>query len=884
MITIYFNEFYEGKPYLDKAGMENCFGVEYCGESGFLQILALHGGITPPVATESQRQVAYYTNMLKKVKDGMFSESFKLDPLSVSNAVLSWRDTLVAAGWDIDSGDTEKLKFIREMEPTSLPKGIADCWNEVLRRSKDSSLLPKETEIVVTQPEKTLSRKMEVLFSNLREQGVTIKFTPDQTFAEGDLGMVQKWLACGTDAPPAEEPLELSNDGTFRIMHFDTDDQAMKYVASQSQEKWDTYLCQQPKQFDNILRYLGQPVCGSYFGLCSPQVVQLFAIGNGLFEKPLNLNRILAWLESPITPVGKKNVNYALARVLAESGGINNEEWENVVSQYLESFEDERDRKAEERNLKNFMPFLKLNEVTDGMVRKEDVIAFNKALHNWAKRLLSWEDLRDGDIVREQLGKLAQQCECLIGILQSHDSDEFSFVELQNWCQSIVKDYRYRQYEAQVGCRTLVSREGNLHSTSNSLVWFCISDEETPAYPFDFLTEDEISGLRKGGVMIDDRTFYARRRNNAMVRTLMKTRSLTVIEAAKIAGKPVKRHPLMIQLQAALRNVADVRIDSPEMTADVCEEVDVVDNRSDSLYTEIEGDVCIPCRKRKESYSSLDLIIQHPFDYVCTYLAYLKDASHPSLADVERTMGNVAHKIIEKVFGEGRVGMPKEKEYDAVFNEAVDAVGLMLRQPEYTVELGELRSSMARVLRELKQFIDANGLRVDGCEVELDDQESASGCVLGSRADMLLSDAEGKIVLDFKWTNNKKKYSELVATGTALQLSIYKWLVQKQYDGKVRAAYVLLPSMTVLSADQFKGTAPVETVPGISDHNVINEVFNGYEFRLNQFKEGRIERAEGLLLEDSEYGAAQAAGDIFPLKTGKGGEILKSLKYFKELR
>ena len=152
MIIIYFNEFYEGKPYLDKAGMENCFGVEYCGESGFLQILALHGGITPPVATESQRQVAYYTNMLEKVKGGMYYKSFKLDPLSVSNAVLSWRDTLVAAGWDIDTGDTEKLKFIREMEPTSLPKGIADCWNEVLGRSKDSSFLPKETEIVVTQP------------------------------------------------------------------------------------------------------------------------------------------------------------------------------------------------------------------------------------------------------------------------------------------------------------------------------------------------------------------------------------------------------------------------------------------------------------------------------------------------------------------------------------------------------------------------------------------------------------------------------------------------------------------------------------------------------------------------------------------------------------
>lgn len=884
MLKIYFNELYDRNPYLDKAELEDCFGVEYCGESGLLQILMLHGGLTPPVATEAQRQVAYYSNMLKKIKGGMFQKSFSLDSLSVSNAILGWRDALVAAGWNLKSGETEKLKFIREMEPASFVKGVADCWYEVLLRSAESSMLPEGTEIIITQPEESLSRRMKVLFSNLKNRGISVTFVPDETYAEGDLGMVQRWLAANRETSTTGERLKLRNDGSIRILRFDSDDKALKYIATCPPEEWDVFLCQQAKQFDNVLRCLDQPVCGSEFERCRPQVVQLFAIGNGTFEKPLNLSRILAWLESPITPV-KRRVSHALAKALAASGGINNEEWNLVLSEYLDSFEDEKGKKAEELRLKVFLPFLELQEVADGLVRKKDVVAFNHALRHWAIGLLSMDSFPYDDMVRDQLGKLAQQCECLIGILQSHDSDEFSFIDLQNWCQNIVRDDSYPQYKAQVGCRTLISREGNLHSSAPSLVWFCICEEEAPSYPFDFLGEEEIRQMEDGGVLLDDRTYYARRRNNAMIRTLMKTGSITVVEAAKIAGKPVRRHPLMIQLQSAVANFADIQIDSPEIGVESCVEADVVCNRSDSLYTEIEEGVSIPRRAGKESYTSLDMIIQHPFDYVCRYLGALTDTSRPSLKDVDRTMGNVAHKIIEKVFGEDTGGLPAEEEaFDAVFNEAIDSVGLQLRQPEFKIELRAFHISMRNVLNGLKSFIDTNGLSVDGCEMELNEQEWAPGCVLCSRVDMLLSDTDGKVVLDFKWTGNKKKYIEAVETDTALQLSIYKWLAQKQYGCNVKAAYVLLPSMTVLSADPFEGAAPVRLRPESFGGSTIEKAFNGYAFRLSQFKKGRIERAEGLSLEESEYGSAQTSRGMFPLITGQHDEIKDNREYFKKLR
>lgn len=42
--------------------------------------------------------------------------------------------------------------------------------------------------------------------------------------------------------------------------------------------------------------------------------------------------------------------------------------------------------------------------------------------------------------------------------------------------------------------------------------------------------------------------------------------------------------------------------------------------------------------------------IQHPFTYVCESCAKLDDHAKPSAQDLEKTLGNVAHLIIEKVF------------------------------------------------------------------------------------------------------------------------------------------------------------------------------------------------------------------------------------------
>jgi tRNA pseudouridine55 synthase len=72
----------------------------------------------------------------------------------------------------------------------------------------------------------------------------------------------------------------------------------------------------------------------------------------------------------------------------------------------------------------------------------------------------------------------------------------------------------------------------------------------------------------------------------------------------------------------------------------------------------------------------------------------------PSAQDLERTLGNVAHLIIEKVFD----GKPIKKacdyyktEYETIFEESVNEKGLLLRLPEYAIELRRLKLKKIKV-------------------------------------------------------------------------------------------------------------------------------------------------------------------------------------------
>lgn len=874
-MKIFFNQHYSSSPYLDLRA-EDCFGTVYCGCEELLAVMMLHGGIVRSEVSPEERKAIYHNNMQRRIKaSDPFWQSFRLDSFATSNAVLMWRDTLVEAGWDMRSGTTPKLRFIRDMEPENLPTSNADYWNKVLSLSATRLLFPENTEITVTQRHDSIEPKIAGMLANQEKLGLSVRFLPDtKAIANGNLGKIQQWILNGRKGR-----IKLgAADDTLELLRFDNEDSAMRYVAKQPAERWALYHCQQPKLFDNILHLLGQPMCGSQLDGGEPQVVQLFMLGNGMFENPLNLNRILAWLNAPIHPL-RRALCRRLAKALASSGGVFNDEWNATIENYLNSFDNEKDRKEESDNIATFLPFRRRP-----MLDIESIISFNEALRKWAIGRLAMEDFPYEDIVREQLRQIATDCNALLNILREQPQENISFVKLQRWCRSIVTAKSYTQYEAREGCRSIITAEGNMHSAAESLVWFCIEDGGTDEYPFDFLTSDEFAELNDRGAYLCSKKQYSYIRGEAKIQTLLRTRRLTIVECAKIGGEPLHRHPLMLQLNEAVENGLSSLFCEPQLAAEALTEDWPVDNISDTAVLQLEPDIVLRPRheqKSAESYSSLDLLIQHPFDYVCQYNAALGDVGAPTMDDLNRTMGNVAHRIIEKVFGKGsdkaEQGRRIRDEYDNIFDEAVDSVGLLLRQHEYAIEINYMHKQMKEALQRIQKIIIDNNLTVDECEYEFRTAEwveAGDGVQLASRADILLTDdCGGKVIFDFKWSYSRKSYERRVQSNSALQLAIYKYLAEREFGRQVRTAYILLPSAELISADNFDGFNHVRQ--DTSD-DIMQQAANAYAFRRRQLADGRIERAEGRMQTDSEYGAEQENRKLYPLKE-YGGVVSENI-------
>ena len=875
-MTIYYNPAYASSPYR-KAASDVEFGNIYCGDVQLLQRLLFYAGVPyRPVANE-ERIAHYHACMQGKVDaSSPFYESFKTDSAGMSRTILAWRDALVEVGWDAKTyaGKSVKLSLLHDIEPEDMPKGEADYWHMLIQLASASRILPENINIVVTCSKKEVKPHVAHILDKQQEFGVSVEYYAEKVqCAPGNLGKIQEAIIS-----ESRDKIILDDvDETFHYLTFTNEDDALRYVATEPIDKSAVYFCSTPKRFDNTLRLLGKPTIGSSMASGSPQVVQLFMLGNGLFEYPLNIHRIIAWLNMPISPIDWK-LRTALSNALTESGGINNAEWKKAISDYIASSEDKKEQKAHAEQLVDFLP-IPQSDVIDA----EAVMLFNVNLRKWAIAKLAMKKFPYDDIVREQITSIESYCSTLIKMLEQAPA-EFSFLDLQLWCKNIAQPSTYTQYDAEACSHTSIASMGDIHDTADCVVWFPAEDSGVIAYPFEILNDAEYSEVEATGAMPYSRAQHTLINQTAMQRLLLNARSLTIIEAEKCNGEKVARHPLVLQLneriKGGLKSIAQHKTLSEDYTT---ADRQVNNQNENPILVELGEQVKLKERheryedeaKQAESYSSLSQLIQHPFTYVCEKCAKLRDKEIPSAQDVDSTLGNVAHLIIEKVFDGRPIKEACEyykSEYETIFEESVNEKGLLLRLPKYAIDLRRLKGKMREALGKLAETIINNGLTVDACEYEFKQAkwiEAGEGVTLGSRADMLLSDRDGgKVIFDFKYSNSKSEWRKTeVEENRALQLEVYRYMVQREFgkNTQVRVAYIVLPDVTILTADEFIDIDAIKLKADRACADVIAEAAKSYSFRWGQLKAGKIERVEGCSVGTGEYAGQEADKSLFPL-------------------
>jgi hypothetical protein len=381
--------------------------------------------------------------------------------------------------------------------------------------------------------------------------------------------------------------------------------------------------------------------------------------------------------------------------------------------------------------------------------------------------------------------------------------------------------------------------------------------------------------------MVYDRKHHSIMNRYASIRPLIYAQKLTIIECDKISGERTARHPILLQLEKCIAGGLEPIAQRPCIADEHLEKQTMVVNKEESYKSiQLEDGIELKERherytdeeKRAESYSSIDQLIQHPFNYVCERYAKIDDQEVPSAQDINRTCGNVAHRIIEKIFGDGHTmqeaGRMMDESYDQIFNEAINELGLLLLRPEHTLDLARLRSGMNRVaMQNFFEILNDNKLTVVECEhifERVQWSEASDGAVVESRADMVLRDENDNIVvLDFKWSHNGGKYQrDLLNESTALQLYLYRMLAEREYKCSVRTAYLILPDMTLLSHDAFHNATPIGK--DISTERM-EQLANGYKLRWEQLKRGFVERVEGIAVGEGEYGEKADKFNLYPI-------------------
>ena len=857
-MKIFFHPDFTGRCHQNIDGCR--LGQIVTGEAGLLKLLQDYSGIHRDVPDDKDRLVTCLNALRKVVSDtSPLKQSFDIDPMAAAAKILEWRDELVLNGWS-PSGEEEgwKLGLIASLECEGI-KGTADQWAEMLRATSEGSVFPQGTELIV--PKLFTKPVFLRLLENLKKYGTVVSYleAKGEAPAGTNLGIIQSGLFDNN-----EKIILNKNDDTFNVLHFKTEDEALKYVATMVPASENRlFVCSSAKRLDNIQTYLSQPHSGSAIENSEPQIVQLFKIGMSLFQYPSDIGSVVSWLQAPVSPLGK--LRFSLLRAVKDSGGLFNEEWDKAITYERNAIRDNEDVDESERK----KHIAKFDRIVDRFIikpsktiEKKKVIDFCGNMSQWAVAMSQSEHYQAMPGAVAQFNTLKEQFDLMSEVVDEY-SGELDGVTLRRMVIQLSHGAEYEMYKAECGGREVVSSPGDILDSASEVVWVDMYNASVPSGQFRFLTSGEKARLGCDEWPLEEELRF---RGNVQAAPIFKAKEkLTLIYADYSDNAPTTKHPLLVRLGARIENFKDFVKDNPQISDNAYEIRQRIDNYAENTVESHEiklRPTAIPSRRDTESYSSLDSLVQHPFDYVCNYAANLREPTYFDKSLVEAVMGNVSHKVFQIMFSEGT---PFKESFDRSILEC----GAVMLLEENVVARKELEVRLANGVERLKHFIQQNNLTYIASEQEY--SCGWKGKSLAAKVDMILKDGAGNpVILDFKNTSAPDSYKKRIARNEALQLAVYKYVVLRsgEFAGKVaRTAYVILPDAEIVTSDDFTSVSPIDlddskTVAG----DLMDLLGNSFDFRWEQLENGVVELGEGLPADVTEYGQNQSEKKLIPIK------------------
>lgn len=805
-----------------------CHGELRVGPLGFLTLLETQLGLGGAELGEPVR-VGQYRARLEQADDGerFFSRSFRADPFGVARTLYHWRESLLHGGWDGCATPTAppRLRDLARVEANPgallLAPGLAERLG--LAIAALATRRPQLDEVRLVEPRNTLPRSWRRVFDALTEWNVAIRSLPDSRGeGTGNLGHLQRVLAgTTTPSPPVR-------DSSLLLLTARSDLEAAEAIAS-----WlvrldgDAVIADATADpvLNDAMKAIGRPSMGVCESSRLRPALQVLPLALALQWDPVDPNRVLELLTLPASPVARRAA-LSLAATLVRTPGVGGEAWQAALDGVAKRMREAagpddirtvgREITALQNTVREWLQPDRFR-VADGMPSAIVAATCGRVAQWLAGRLATGGD----DVVLRAAIGAAREARRLA---ETETSARLTPAALRRLLEAATQAGSPHPRVAPEAGHVPCARPDAILAPVSTVVWWdftAASDVSPPPLPW---SAAERAALAREGIECPDSIAERLQRTRRQLRpVLAATTRLVLVTPQRRRGEAANRHPLWDRIAWAFRNqTGTIELRACDLLNESLPSIAV---RRRPLprpkrWWQLEPTVLLPSRER-ESYTSLNAFLNHPFSWVLQYRARIRPGFTARLADDNLLLGSLAHRLIADVTSDPSLADAEPEALHAAIEGRLDGLlvteGAVLRLPGRDADRRKLLDRCARAAHLLQETLRLGGWSIIGFEHALDG--SFAGGPLEGRLDVALERDDGRrAVIDMKWGSRKYRLADLTKN-TALQLALYAHLFARDGEPWPATAFLVLdpPSLLSLDRDAFPNALHVDGAGSAAD-------------------------------------------------------------------
>lgn len=870
-------------------------GVFYFGPKRLVGYLELHLGLGGHPQNNDFLRIEQFRQALVKHSgfhpQAFYVRSFEADPLATATALLNRRDELVLSNWNFipDENTPIRLRTISQIENiaqtndngANLSMGYSDRF-VLLEKTLQERNLPA-FEFIIREPLEILPFHFQRLFHHLTELGHSVKYIENKCIEQNnDLGAFQQMLL------GRKGSIEAKKDSSILILKSKRSTSLATFLAQLIQKNPEyrpvALIPEKNRTLDNAFIQEGLPSLGILSESLARPSLQILKLVTAFLWKPIDPFKVMEFVSLSVKPL-RDDLAYIIASEMAQTPGVHSDRWRFRIKTYFDELEQRAKEEdidvAETRKQYNFW-FNRTRYSITQSVPIEDVIDVFGYIGNWSKAIFD-NDKNDPS----SMLVLSEQANRVVELLESLPDFEkrLTNLQLERIVRTIYEPSPISFKERQVNHLAYAHHNSAILEPIDKLIWWNFLDNEPP-YFFSKWYKKEYAYLND----IDIQMETPRRENERLlwqrIQPILNTKEqLILCLPTMVDGKEVHPHPLFGNLDAFFKNLEDLMID-----IDKSKNLDLLFRLGLDVPNKIvlaQRNLGLPkpfinirqvdqlSKREQESYSSLDTLLYYPYKWVFQYQIGLRKSSILSIVKDYTLMGNLAHRVFEKLFRDkGNETLTWKKNeiihwVDQQTNELLEreaAVLLMYgREPDRVAFMNKLKFAACNLI----DMIRNNGWKIKGTEQKLEGKFLEAE--IKGVADLVLENDEGELaVIDLKWRGTRRRFN-LIKSNEDLQLVLYSKLLTTN-DQWAHTAFFIMEEGKMIARNNLAFKEAMAVAPD-ADHKALHkEIYNKmvatYQWRMEQIKEGKIEiRTEQTLLDIEDSMTANELMTLLEMKS-----------------